>query len=116
MRKLNEQWIDGGRMYKAVPSVDVCDGCCYLDISVYPHERTCGECKTGTDELIVKDLGPVNEDGCLAEERSGLFPEIKHQRYVPVRWSCLVMDDFGYVRTFGDTKQEAIDAWNRRHA
>ena len=112
MRKLGEQWIEAGRMYKAVSSTDVCDGCHYLDTSVYPHERTCGECKTGTDELIVKDLGPVNKDGCLACPFCGGYMMPVDNR--SFRWYiCASCDAESGI---GNTPQEARDNCNRRHA
>ena len=120
MKALNDQWIEeieGVRhMVKAIPITSgyVCHGCMFYDANIQDCSKYTIPCDD--KKFIIKDLGPVNEEGCLAEERSGKFPEIEHQSYGPVRWSCLVMDDFGYVRTFGDTKQEAIDAWNRRHA
>ena len=66
MRKLNEQWIEDGRMFKAVEGqgCENCWGCHWSD------ENSCCDsmvkCPVNASEtgLIVKDLGPVNEDGC----------------------------------------------------
>ena len=122
MRKLGEQWVEDGRMYKAVSSTDVCDGCHYLDTSVYPHERTCGECKTGTDELIVKYLGPVNKKGFLIDERTGLFPDVIHDKengtYEAHLHVTLITPNMAgiLVRVHASSMGRLRDTWNRRHS
>ena len=76
MHKLGEQWIeviDGKEhMLKAVegPKIvnglmegNTCHGCCYVDKwdddCLNPNQA----CPVGKG-VIIKDLGPVNEDGC----------------------------------------------------
>ena len=74
MRTLDEQWIENGRMYKAVKEQgEECVGCC--------HDTPTGCCTAPSMQggkyecpvdrgLMVIDLGPVNEDVVLAEERT----------------------------------------------
>ena len=124
MREIGEQWIeecsDGKmHMYKAVegPKIvnglmesNTCHGCCYVDKwdddCLNPNQA----CPVGKG-VIVKDLGPVNEDGCLAEERTGIFPNIS---FTCDEWCVEYNEDYISVACFGVTKQQAIDAWNRR--
>jgi len=88
--ELGEQWIEDGHMYKAVR-------------------------KIGT-QYEKKDLGPVNGDGCLAEERTGLFPEHVIEKHLNGKYLYkFYVFAFGVnVTTYGETMQEAKDAWNRR--
>jgi len=125
MRALGEQWVENGRMYKAVlqePKIinrviygNICHGCCHVDNwdddCLHPS-RLCPLDKG----MIIHDLGPVNEDGCLAEERTGIFPTLKEKTvngnnlfgyYVVAHHITVIVEWFS-------TKQEAIDAWNRR--
>ena len=115
MRQLGEQWVEDGRMWKVVPS-GLCDGCAF---NMGCLQNGGVRCKNGhcvTKQGHVKDLGPVNEDGCLAEERTGLFPVVENRFHN--LWAVTVsIDDFVktvQVTCYGDNKQEAIDAWNRR--
>ena len=91
MRKLGEQWVEeiGGKehMLKCIGLAD--------DMSI-----------------IIKDLGVLNDDGCLAEERTGKFPNIS---FSCDEWCIEYNEDYISVACFGVTKQEAIDAWNRRN-
>ena len=124
MRTLGEQWVENGRMYKAVegPKIvngvmegNTCHGCCHIDKwddDCLHFDQMCPVEKG----LIVKDLGPVNEDGVLAEERTGRFPTLKEKTvngnnlfgyYVVAHHITVIVEWFS-------TKQEAIDAWNRR--
>ncbi len=122
MRTLDEQWIENGRMYKAVegPKIvnglmegNTCHGCCHVDNwdddCLHPS-KLCPLDKG----LIVKDLGPVNEDGVLAEERTGLFPVVENHFHN--LWAVtIITNDFPkiiQVSCYGATKQQAIDAWN----
>ena len=90
MRNLGEQWIvkqDDGRNH-LIEKVDAKEG----------H---------------YKDLGPVNEDGCLESPIGKGFPTIRQNsdKTWVVFWT-----DSKHVRIFsvGATEQEAIDAWNWR--
>ena len=64
MRTLGEQWVEeDGHMYKAVDGIpNFCIGCCRSDAYHCCGGEDCptNHIKTG---LIVKDLGPVNEEG-----------------------------------------------------
>ena len=120
MRKLGEQWIeviDGQEhMVKAVKPVELCQGCLYNG-----NGGGCwwsgfdDECEMGY-RFIIKDLGPVNEDGCLAEERTGLFPKVS--QVFDNLWKAFIYvnNDLEHIEVvvYGKTKQQAIDAWNRR--
>jgi len=119
MRKLNEQWIeviDGQEhMLKAVlPSLCYC-----CEYNIYKEVGQV-KCQNGeqcvTQQGHVKDLGILNEEGCLPDERTGLYPRIEEAKdNVQVfKWSCIVSSNDVYIRAHGSTKQQAIDAWNRR--
>ena len=90
--ELGDQWIENGRMYKAVRQI-------------------------GT-QLEKKDLGPVNEFGCLPNPwNKNKYPTIYSTGdgvNFEVQW--IVESDNGttHVRAYGNTRQEAKDAWNRR--
>jgi len=104
MRKLNEQWIEGGRMYKAV-----------LD------NKNLGLAeKIGYDEeskhLIWKiDLGLVNSEGCLAMPcDKNVFPEI--EKVNNSVWFAKAQSGTVYMESWGIGRKGAVDSWNRRHA
>jgi len=128
-RKLNEQWIeviDGQEhMVKAIEPTDLCQGCLFNG-----NSGGCwwscfdDECEMGS-RFIIKDLGILNEDGCLPEERTGKYPTIKDRNeYEGWRlfhiWDCIVCEKIGNddeaieIRVSALTRQEAIDRWNRR--
>ena len=133
MRQLGEQWVENGRMYKAVLQEskiinrvidgNICHGCCHVDNWDDDCLHTSRLCPLDKG-LIVKDLGPVNEDGCLPSPWGG-YPKIIHEvnqtriengedvHYdnlwcVEIHEPVLVCTD-EYL-----TEQEAIDAWNWR--
>ena len=124
MRQLGEQWIENGRMYKAVVQEskivnriidgNICHGCCHVDKwddDCLHFDQICPVEKG----LIVKDLGPVNEDGCLPCPFCGEYPKIIHPtENMPV--VSIVHTGVGHriLLEFFSSKQEAIDAWNRR--
>ena len=120
MKKLGEQWIeviDGKKhMLKAVEGP--CERC---DIS-----HTCNlsaDCHMERG-LIAKDLGILNKDGCLPAPWGG-YPKIIHEVdqnrtengedvHYDNLW-CVEIHELVLVCTDEHpTKQEAIDAWNRR--
>ena len=121
-RQLNEQWveeIDGVKhMYKVLPCKDgnPCLGCDfgYFDMDVEHVRIHICSCKIRCDDngkYIIKDLG-VLCDGFLPEERTGLYPEIENLRNETFIVS--VRTDDVIVICYGNTLQEAKDAWNRR--
>ena len=129
MRQIGEQWIeviDGKRhllMIVENTSELVCNGCSFGYYQAGDHH-----CKFGLDcpasDGIIKDLGILNDDGCLPSPWGG-YPKIIHEvdqtrigngedvHYdnlwcVEIHEPVLVCTD-EYL-----TEQEAIDAWNRR--
>ena len=122
MRKLNEQWIENGRMYKAVGGIpNFCIGCCWSDAYHCCGVEDCptNHIKTG---LIVRVLGPVNEDGLLGCPFCGEFPKgvSKGTEYSDnggetdifyIEHSCNVVQ----TTEFTYSEQQSIDAWNRRN-
>ena len=118
MRILGEQWIEDGRMFKAVEGqgCENCWGCHWSDANSGCDSMVVCPVNASETGLIVKDLGALNEDGCLAEERTGLFPVVEnhfHNLWIVT----LITNDFPkiiQVSCYGATKQQAIDAWNRR--
>ena len=100
-------------MYKVVLP-GLCDGC---DFNMGCLQNGGVNCKAGhcvTKQGHVKDLGPVNEDGCLAEEK--LFPNIsftcdewcvEHNEAITVmRPLCICFTSIGH-QTYG--KESILD-------
>ena len=123
MRNLGEQWIveiEGVRhMVKLCQSnpkeIGTCGGCIYHSwdegdwCDVAPL-KACVEFG-----YIVKDLGPVNEDGLLGCPFCGEYPKIIHPtENMPV--VSIVHTGVGHriLLEFFSSEQQAIDAWNRR--
>ena len=94
----------------------ICHGCSFVDSMDDDCTLPDPPCKRCINKPIIRDLGPVNEDGVLAEERTGLFPVVEnhfHNLWVVT----LITNDFPkiiQVSCYGATKQQAIDAWNWR--
>jgi hypothetical protein len=138
MHKLGEQWveeIDGKKhMLKAVerPEEDS-----HISARVHPcfkcfFQMDDYDCAYPSDKwvcdmqrrVIIKDLGVLNEDGCLPEERTGKYPTIKDrnedQGWLGHIWDCIVCEKIGNddeaigIRVSALTRQEAIERWNRR--
>lgn len=92
MRKPGEQWVE--------------------EIDGDMHLYMCIGLNDDMSEII-KDLGILNEEGVLAEERTGLFPVIAGLESVKC-WLVRLNAGNVTITVIGATKQEAIDAWNRR--
>ncbi len=120
MREIGEQWIENGGMYKAVEGIpNFCIGCCWSDAYHCCGVEDCptNHIKTG---LIVRVLGPVNEDGLLPCPFCGEFPkgvskgtEYKNDCEISIFYiehSCKVIQ----TTEFTYSEQQSIDAWNRR--
>lgn len=128
MRKLGEQWveeIDGKKhMLKAVKQTNKCSGCVF-NTGIWCTDHNQSERDFNFSTMIIKDLGILNEDGCLPEERTGKYPTIKdrneHEGWLLLHiWDCIVCEKIGdddeaiEIRVSALTRQEAIDRWNRR--
>jgi hypothetical protein len=126
MYQLNEQWVekaDDGKMhmYKAVEGGN-CKGCTFgmmhkgsglNDIHVCDRED---DCPLEYADTIIKDLGIINEDGCLPN-CWGEYPRIEERVdvYTKEHWfRCITRNNVYCATESYKTKQEAIDAWNRR--
>ena len=122
MREIGEQWVENGRMYKAVEG-ESCKGCTFgmmqkgsglNDIHVCDREA---DCPLEYSNTVVKDLGPVNEDGLLACPFCGEFPTIKEEldendvRIYSVEHEC---ESVVITTGWSHDKQEVKDTWNRR--
>ena len=124
MRTLGEQWVENGRMYKAVegPKIvnglmegNTCHGCCHVDNwdddCLHPSKL----CPVGKG-VIIKDIGPVNKDGCLPSD-FGVYPEVYEHMFMGIngyKVNAYITDPHVGKYALGETRQEAIDAWNRR--
>lgn len=118
-RKLNEQWIeviDGKKhMLKAVPSVDIgsCTACDFEG-----QESKCAGfpnsvCGSNSNSFIIKDLGILNEDGCLPAP----WDETKYPKITVLFgnvYNIEVMEGFWFMQVRGDTLEKAVERWNRR--
>jgi len=135
-RELNEQWIGTSRednklhMFKAVEPHNhedyICSGC-DMACSSY-HDEPMAFCNAG-DEILdycqfgshfrIKELGIVDENGCLPEERTGLYPDIIHLEgngFLESSWVAQVDDEVDdiHVTVYGDTEEEVKFKWNKR--
>jgi len=124
MRKLGDQWIeviDGQEhMVKCVERHSkfefYCGGCFFnghLGECLY-HSQDCpiGEVEHG----YIKDLGILNEDGCLTN-CWGEYPRIEELVDVHTRehwFRCITRNNVYCATESYKTKQQAIEAWNRR--
>ena len=117
--KIGDQWIeelDGKKhMLKAVSSVDIgaCTACDFEG-----QESKCAGfpnsvCGSNSNSFIIKDLGILNEDGCLPN-CWGEYPVIECHSEVVVLWYCRTYGNVRCITAGCSTKQQAIDAWNRR--
>jgi len=123
MRQIGEQWIEdyGTVKYMAKAAKQEnpeccessCDFCCFEHF--YCTKARIADCNYGKN-YIVKDLGPVNEEGCLAEERTGLFPTI--EEITDGIWKASVYSNEGLtqieIEVWSTSEQGVKDAWNRR--
>ena len=124
MRQLGEQWIENGKIYKAVQQEskiiggilygNICHGCCHVDKwdddCLHPSEMCPVE-----KGLIVKDLGPVNDAGFLVCPFCGEYQEMDEQE----NWEGDAVWFFECSGCGARTAEyleaeEARFAWNRR--
>ncbi len=114
MRQLGEQWVESGGMYKAVEGIpNFCIGCCWSDAYHCCGVEDCptNHIKTG---LIVRVLGPVNEDGLLACPFCGSNLNIISCHDGFYARCCNNDCALGVTDSFVE-KQDLIDACNRRN-
>lgn len=131
MKKLGEQWqeqrADGLHMYKTVKGRD-CEGCAFSFCdNEFTEAHGCSRRYTGgcpflgEDDLVAKDLGILNKDGCLPSPWGG-YPKVirvgKPNFVTYFNVSYVQKSEKGkgslQVQVIGKTRQQAIDAWNRR--
>lgn len=122
-RKLGEQWVEQGfhdnkmHLYKAVENpYETCQGCTFgcesCDVCHYCLADG-GKCPVNKMDMVIKDLGILNEDGCLPSVWSNnLYPQV--YRTTETIWYAHAESYGIFMEAKGKTKQEAIDAWNRR--
>ena len=124
MRRLGEQWVEDvyGKMHilNAVENpYESCQGCA-LGCESYDVFHYCladgGKCPVNKMDMVIKDLGILNEDGLLPCPFCGEYPTIKEEldendeRIYSVEHECTMCITTGW----NHDKQEVIDAWNRR--
>lgn len=118
-RKLGEQWVetlkDGTRhMFKLVEEYGFGYRWVYRETGngVEANLDVGSSCSNSDPKVIsFKDLGILNEDGCLPCPFCGEYPNLENNGYF---WYCCTNDDCLAEVGTGKTKQEAIDIWNRR--
>jgi hypothetical protein len=119
MRKLGEQWveeIDGKpHMVKAVKQTNKCSGCVFCT-SIWCSDHNQSERDFDCMTMIIKDLGVLNEDGCLPCPFCKEYPDLieesdeNDEAIYTVEHECSVLIEVGWWHD----RQQAIDAWNRR--
>lgn len=122
MRELGEQWIeiiDGQehmvKVVKSIGGTSSCDGCFFL--------RQKGDCRVGDGSYscplglhngVIKDLG-ILKDGKLQCPFCGEYPIVKiHDSHWDNEGVKFYIQHIHYPALLHETKQQAIDAWNRR--
>jgi len=129
MRNLGEQWveeIDGKEhMVKLVEGnldrTHRCDGCAFHNeykklCEIRGGAKHISEVGCARQYLIIKDLGVLNEYGCLKSD-FGIYPAIYRHVIMGVNGymvKACATDPYVGKYAWGKTKQQAIDAWNRR--
>jgi len=120
MHKLGDQWvevIDGQEhMVKAVDSTYNCNGCAFLGDSGKCLHSSILECPVYRIDAIIKDLGVLNDEGCLPSD-FGVYPEIYEHQLLGVNGymvKAYIPDPHIGKYAWGETEQQAKDAWNRR--
>ncbi len=117
MHKLGDQWVEiikgHPHMLKAIDPTCLCQGCLYNGNQggcMWVHGLD--DCESGY-RFIIKDLGILNEEGCLP---CPWYKEVYPSVYEVGKDSWMaVVESYGItMRATGKTKQQAIDAWNRR--
>lgn len=121
-RKLGEQWVEQGfhdnkmHIYKAIELIGKpCQGCCNLGLGGECFWESPKYCRNGCD-YIIKDLGILNEEGCLPSD-FGVYPEVYEHTLMGIDGymvKAYTSEPHIGKYAWGNTKQEAIDAWNRR--
>lgn len=116
MHKLGDQWIeiiDGKEhMVKAVNSTYNCNGCAYLCHNGKCSHESILECPVYRIDAIIKDLG-ILRDGCLPTPwDKELYPDFYNAS--KTLWCIHAESNDLEMKAVGNSKQEAIDAWNRR--
>ena len=122
--KLNEQWveeIDGKKhMLKAVQSDHLCSGCAF-SCTTFCRDPLMSERDIDCSKMIIiKDLGVLNDDGCLPSPWGG-YPKIVRvgrEDFCTYKVRFYLKNEVVYgftlIEVTGNTRQEAIDVWNRR--
>lgn len=117
MRQSGEQWVeelDGKKhMLKAVQSDHLCSGCVF-SCTTFCRDPLMSERDIDCSQMIViKDLGILNEDGCLPAP----WDETKYPKITVLIgnvYNIEVMDGHWFMQVRGDTLEKAIERWNRR--
>lgn len=119
MRQIGEQFThelidEKNHMLKAIEKIGGCVGC-----DLQKLENCYGLCDAskGNDKIIIKDLGILNEDGCLpAPWNNNLYPKIINEIYFGESVYRIHADEYPFSMDicYRKNKNEAIDAWNRR--
>jgi len=71
---------------------------------------------TDGNAYTTKDLGIINDDGCLPSD-FGVYPEVYEHVLMGINGymvKAYISDPHVGKYAWGETKQQAIDAWNRR--
>ena len=125
MRQLGEQWVetlkDGTRhMFKLVEEYGFGYRWVYRETGngVEANLDVGSSCSNSDPKVIsFKDLGILNEDGCLPSD-FGVYPDVYGHTLMGIDGymaKAYASDPHVGKYAWGNTRQEAIDAWNKRN-
>ncbi len=92
-----------------------CGGCIlsYKGDCPFDEELNCGGGEDGSPSYVYKDLGILNEEGCLPSPwNEKLYPEIRENPNGNYVISAESLDCLYFI--FGYPKEKAIANWNKR--
>ena len=116
MRKLDDQWFEelDGKMHmvKAVKQTNKCRDCVFCT-SYWCGDPIQSEREFDCSTMIIKDLGVLNEDGCLPAP----WDETKYPKITVLIgnvYNIEVINGHWFMQVRGDTLEKAVERWNRR--
>lgn len=122
LEKNNYDWGKAVENYEATEGVQFDGVRCSIDCINAVFDQDCVECVRKVGERCygcIKDMGVVDENGCLPCPFTGEYPRLETKENA---WLCIAIKEEGSIDKIyfttsivgGFTKEEAIANWNRR--